>query len=155
MQVILDANKSVVALYISYRTCTFLDRSTMFMCRTTVIMGLKWGDISGGLIVLPAFDFSQIKTRTMHKYIIMQLVNSDEIVIRCRMAKHEEVHCSSDFNANLHNQDETTHRQSWRNTGVRRWVIDWIWNNEGFLALHRSSKILNTNQMEILCDEMY
>lgn len=85
----------------------------------------------------------------------MHLVNSDEIVTRSRTAKREEAHCSSDFNANLHNQDETAHRQSWRNTGIRRWVIDWIWNNEGFLALRRSSKILNTNQMEILCVEMY
>lgn len=70
--------------------------------------------------MLPAFDSSRMKTRTRHKYIIMQLVNSDEIVTHSRMAKREEAHCSSDFNGNLHNQDETAHRQSWRNTGVRR-----------------------------------
>lgn len=63
---------------------------------------------------LRAFDSSQMKSRTTHKYIIMQLVNSDEIVTRSRTAKREEAHCSPDFNANLHNQDETTHRQSRR-----------------------------------------
>lgn len=74
----------------------------------------------GGLVVLQAFDSSWMKTRTKRKYIIMQLVNSDEIVTCSRTAKREEVHCSFDFNANLHNQDETTQWQSWRNAGVRR-----------------------------------
>lgn len=45
------------------------------------------GDISGGLIVLRAFDASRMKMRTMHKYIIMQLVNSDEIVTRSSARK--------------------------------------------------------------------
>lgn len=70
--------------------------------------------------MLQAFDSSQMKTRTTRKYIVMQLVNSDEIVTCSRTAKREEAHCSSDFNANLHNQDETAHRQSWRNAGARR-----------------------------------
>lgn len=45
------------------------------------------GDISGGLIVLRAFDASRMKMRTMRKYIIMPLVNSDEIVTRSSARK--------------------------------------------------------------------
>ena len=120
-----------------------------------LVVGGGGGGGGGGLVVLQAFDSSQMKTKTTRKHIIMQLVNSDEIVTCSKTAKREEAHCSFDFNANLHNQDETAHRQSRRNAGVRRWVIDWIWNNEGFLVLRRSSKILNTNHMEILCKELY
>lgn len=70
--------------------------------------------------MLQAFDSSQMKMRMTRKYIVMQLVNSDEIVTYSRTAKREEAHCSPNFNANLHNQDETAHRQSWRSPGARR-----------------------------------
>lgn len=79
-----------ICLKIVYCIKLFLDLQINSTIVVKTLTGFQNGEFSGGLAVLQAFDSDPIKTRRTHKYIIMQLVNSNDIVTCSRTAMREE-----------------------------------------------------------------